>query len=282
MVALLFTLALLQQEIPKPPVDSLRAAADSMKARADSLYGVWDVQWKKSDSLRIASMLIRMESNKLKRELAAARKKADKLESEYAQKLEEWQLQQAFVGPPEPPESTERIASMAPPPPPPAVTDEADESSERNELGEPDESDALIVDMLAREASIRTSVRKAEDRKLKRGQTESDSATMWVMESVPDTGRASYYGAKFHGRKTSSGEVYNMNDLTCAHRWLPYGTKVQVTNLDNGKVVTVRVNDRGPFHHGRLIDLSKAAAREIDMIRAGTANVELRVIPEEP
>jgi rare lipoprotein A len=98
-----------------------------------------------------------------------------------------------------------------------------------------------------------------------------------------ETGIASWYGAPYHGRPTSSGEIYDQEQLTAAHRTLPFGTWVGVTNLDNGKRVDVRITDRGPFVDGRIIDLSLAAAREIDMIRAGTARVRLTIIeaPQE-
>ncbi len=89
---------------------------------------------------------------------------------------------------------------------------------------------------------------------------------------------ASYYADKFHGRKTSSGEIFNMHDFTAAHKSLPFGTRLKVTNLANGESVTVRVNDRGPFVAGREIDLSKAAAEKLDMIRTGTANVSITVL----
>lgn len=91
-------------------------------------------------------------------------------------------------------------------------------------------------------------------------------------------GTASYYGPGFQGRSTASGERFNMYDLTAAHRTLPFGTRVQVTNLSNGKSVTVRINDRGPFKRGRIIDLSKAAAGKIDMISSGTARVRVKVL----
>lgn len=89
---------------------------------------------------------------------------------------------------------------------------------------------------------------------------------------------ASYYADKYHGRKTSNGEVFNMYDLTAAHKSLPFNTKVKVTNLSNGKSVVVRINDRGPFVKGREIDLSKAAAVKIGMIKSGTAKVSLEII----
>lgn len=88
----------------------------------------------------------------------------------------------------------------------------------------------------------------------------------------------SYYASDFHGKKTSSGETFNMYDLTCAHKMLPFGTKVKVTNLKNGKSVVVRVNDRGPFVKTREMDLSKAAAAKLDMIKDGTAKVNLEIV----
>ncbi len=103
-------------------------------------------------------------------------------------------------------------------------------------------------------------------------------------ESLPGSlrrlqeGVASYYGEDFHGRKTSNGEVYDMYAMTAAHRALPFDTRVLVTNLDNGKKVTVRINDRGPFVEGRIIDLSYGAARKIGMVGPGTARVRLEVI----
>ncbi len=92
------------------------------------------------------------------------------------------------------------------------------------------------------------------------------------------SGTASYYADKFHGRKTSSGEVYSHRRLTAAHRTLPFGTRIRVTNLKNRRRVVVRVNDRGPFRKGRILDLSLAAARELDMVRAGTARVKIEVV----
>ena len=88
-------------------------------------------------------------------------------------------------------------------------------------------------------------------------------------------GLASWYGPGFHGRKTASGEVYDQNDLTAAHRKLPLGTKATVTNLDNNKQVEVEINDRGPYARGRVIDLSKAAAERLEMKGDGTAPVRI-------
>lgn len=89
---------------------------------------------------------------------------------------------------------------------------------------------------------------------------------------------ASYYADKYDGRKTSSGETFNMNAYTAAHKTLPFNTVVKVTNLDNGKSVQVRINDRGPFVAGREIDLSKAAASKIGMVETGTANVRIDIV----
>ncbi len=93
-------------------------------------------------------------------------------------------------------------------------------------------------------------------------------------------GTASWYGPDFHGRQTANGETYNMNDLTAAHRTLPFNTIVRVENTDNGKTVIVRINDRGPYVGNRIIDLSRKAADEIDMIQTGTAPVRIYLIEE--
>jgi rare lipoprotein A len=90
-----------------------------------------------------------------------------------------------------------------------------------------------------------------------------------------DVGMASYYADKFAGRKTASGEKYRRGKKTAAHQTLPFGTRVKVTNLANGRSVNVRINDRGPFARGRIIDLSKSAARKVGMLRSGTAKVKL-------
>ena len=90
-----------------------------------------------------------------------------------------------------------------------------------------------------------------------------------------EVGVASYYAHKYHGKKTASGENYNMHELTAAHRTLPFGSKVRITNLNNNNSVVVRINDRGPFVRGRIIDVSLAAARELDMVRSGVARVEV-------
>ncbi|QQX79293.1 septal ring lytic transglycosylase RlpA family protein [Shewanella sp. KX20019] len=97
-------------------------------------------------------------------------------------------------------------------------------------------------------------------------------------EGYQEKGIASWYGAKFHGHLTSNGETYDMYSMSAAHKSLPLPSYVRVTNLKNDKTVIVRVNDRGPFHEDRLIDLSYAAAHRLDMLKTGTANVSLEVI----
>ncbi|ESR24923.1 septal ring lytic transglycosylase RlpA family protein [Lutibaculum baratangense] len=92
------------------------------------------------------------------------------------------------------------------------------------------------------------------------------------------SGAASWYGQKFNGRRTASGERFNMNDLTAAHRSLPFGTRVRVTNVANGKSVVVRINDRGPFHGNRVIDLSRKAAENVSLLGRGVGRVKLEVL----
>jgi len=103
-------------------------------------------------------------------------------------------------------------------------------------------------------------------------------------ESINDhhgrVGVASWYGDEWRGRKTANGERFDPDKLTAAHRLLPFGTVVMVTNLENGRQVKVMINDRGPYISGRIIDLSKAAARKLDMIEDGLAKVKLRIMPK--
>ncbi len=91
-------------------------------------------------------------------------------------------------------------------------------------------------------------------------------------------GEASYYAHKFHGRTTANGEIYDENKMTAAHKTLPFGTTVRVTNLANGKKVVVRINDRGPFVKGRIIDLSYRAAGELDYIARGIVKVSVEIL----
>ena len=92
-------------------------------------------------------------------------------------------------------------------------------------------------------------------------------------------GIASYYGRAHDGRRTASGEVFDMNGMTAAHRTLPFGTRVRVTNLANGREAVVRINDRGPFRRGRIIDLSYAAARRLGIVGPGVAKVRVEIEP---
>lgn len=96
------------------------------------------------------------------------------------------------------------------------------------------------------------------------------------------TGKASWYGPGFHGRKTASGARFNQYALTAAHRTLPLGTEVKVTNLETGRTIMVRINDRGPYVDGRIIDLSKRAAVELGMEDAGVAPVKVEAIGDQP
>jgi len=97
-------------------------------------------------------------------------------------------------------------------------------------------------------------------------------------EPGPQTGVASFYSEFHDGRRTASGEAFDMEALTAAHRTLPFGTRVKVTNLDNGRSVVVRINDRGPFVKKRIIDVSHAAAQQLKMVHRGTARVRLEVL----
>ena len=92
------------------------------------------------------------------------------------------------------------------------------------------------------------------------------------------TGISSYYGGFRHGHKTASGEVFNMHALTAAHRTLPLGSHIQVTNLSNGKRITLKVTDRGPYKTGRILDVSQGAAKALGMLKSGTAKVRIHVI----
>lgn len=97
-------------------------------------------------------------------------------------------------------------------------------------------------------------------------------------DGFTETGEASWYGPSFHGKKTASGETYNKYAYTAAHKTLPFGTRVKVTNLNNGLSTTVVINDRGPFKSGRIIDLSYSAAKKINMVGTGTARVRISAI----
>lgn len=91
-------------------------------------------------------------------------------------------------------------------------------------------------------------------------------------------GLASWYGGKFHGRRTASGEVYDQNAMTAAHKTLPFGTRVKVTNLKNGRSAVLRINDRGPFVRGRIIDVSRRAAEHLGFRTDGVTKVEIQIV----
>lgn len=109
----------------------------------------------------------------------------------------------------------------------------------------------------------------------------SSSSEVVEVEASVEKGEASYYADKFHGRLTSSGEVFNNTELTAAHNSLPFGTIVKVTNLANQTSVIVKINDRGPFKPGRVIDLSRAAAEKINLVKTGTAQVKVEIMKEK-
>lgn len=104
------------------------------------------------------------------------------------------------------------------------------------------------------------------------------ASTLTVQAQDDFEGSASFYADKFVGRKTANGEIYSHNKYTCAHKTLPFGTKLRVTNIANNKSVIVTVNDRGPFVQSRVVDLSKSAAKEINMISQGIAKVQVEII----
>ena len=110
------------------------------------------------------------------------------------------------------------------------------------------------------------------------GNAEIRSPVTKLKAATPETGIASYYGVPYHGRQTASGEIFDMNELTAAHPKLKFGTRVKVTHLANNRSVTVRINDRGPFVKGRVIDLSRAAAGELQMIPSGLAEVKIEIV----
>jgi rare lipoprotein A len=111
-------------------------------------------------------------------------------------------------------------------------------------------------------------------------QQASPSATLLTPApaTMIETGLASWYGARHHGKRTASGEIFDQNKFTAAHRTLPWGSIVKVTNLDNGKLVEVRINDRGPFKKGRIIDLSRTAARALGMLQSGVSPVQMELL----
>lgn len=134
-----------------------------------------------------------------------------------------------------------------------------------------------------------TTIEQYNKLKKKKKKKKKEKETVTQQKKVPnktttktkgkvEKGEASYYADKFHGRPTASGEKYNKKAFTAAHKTLPFGTKVRVTNLNNNKSVDVIINDRGPFKAGRIIDLSRAAAEKIGLINDGVAKVTVEVL----
>ncbi len=117
-----------------------------------------------------------------------------------------------------------------------------------------------------------------KDEKVATATTTTDLKNEMLPPGTKFRGMASYYDDKFEGRATASGEIFKQSNLTAAHRELPFGTVVRVTRISNGKSVVVKINDRGPFISGRIIDLSSSAAEAIDLIKAGVDEVEVEII----
>lgn len=138
----------------------------------------------------------------------------------------------------------------------------------------------LVVTLLATSAAVAWS--QEFDASVAADVDASAAAQPAAAAPAPARGLASWYGLTFHGRRTASGERFDMNALTAAHPWLPFGTLVQVRSLVNDRVVTVRINDRGPHTGGRIIDLSHAAARALGLLSRGTKPVELRPLNAPP
>lgn len=137
-------------------------------------------------------------------------------------------------------------------------------------------SDGLVSD----DSKVNSVQGKQSESAVKSIQKGRNSTSKKQVHSKVQMGVASYYGPGFHGRRTANGEKFNMHAMTAAHRTLPFGTKVKVTNTRNGMHAIVRVNDRGPYIGGRVIDLSVAAAKQIGSIQSGIANVKVEVVSQ--
>jgi rare lipoprotein A len=127
-------------------------------------------------------------------------------------------------------------------------------------------------------SSVKYATRTPERERERAGREAEGSPAARDQGEIYASGFASYYGSEFHGRRTASGEIYDMNAMTAAHRMLPFGTMVEVENVENGREVIVRINDRGPFVPGRILDLSREAALRLGMMQTGTARVNLRLV----
>jgi rare lipoprotein A len=146
------------------------------------------------------------------------------------------------------------------PPPPPIVESSTEPSSQR----------LPVPDRPVEEGKPEKPRRKSS--------RESESVTVATEAGWTETGMASWYGAPYHNRRASNGEIYNMRAMTAAHRTLPLGSIVRVTNLKSGDAVIVRITDRGPFIRGRVVDLSQAAAEKIGLIKAGVMQVKVELV----
>ncbi|MEY3386123.1 MAG: hypothetical protein RIR53_934 [Bacteroidota bacterium] len=248
-VVVLATVSVVAQQ--QPLADSsarvlrdVRRQIERDRRSSDSLRSLWERQWRLSDSLRVESMLFRMRSDSLRRAVTQSERR-------------ELEMLQALSAP--------------------------DTAPARDTVGSvPEQSTPFNADsVLDQVERVGAAIRRNRSGKVSAGRTLSDTITQLVMISEPDTGTASYYAEAFHGRRTSSGEIFDMHDRTCAHRWLPFNTHLLVTNLANGRKVVVRVTDRGPWKKTRIIDLSKKAAVDLDMIRAGTARVSIQVVKQQ-
>lgn len=128
--------------------------------------------------------------------------------------------------------------------------------------------------------ATQTSKRQQPSTTKQQGRQASKTGSQAKPQGKVEKGQASYYADKFHGRATASGEKYDKRKLTGAHRTLPFGTVVRVTNTATGQSVDIRINDRGPFKAGRVVDVSRAAAEKLGMIQAGVINCTVQVISE--
>jgi rare lipoprotein A len=149
----------------------------------------------------------------------------------------------------------------------------------------PPRNNLIAISVLLMSATVASAQHKRWDGSVKLGRPYEVDGVRYVPvddRNYQGNGIASWYGDQFHGRPTSSGELYDMNDLTAAHRTLPMPSFIKVTNLDNDKSVVLRVNDRGPYHSNRIIDVSRKGAEALGFIGRGTAKVRLeRVFPTE-
>ncbi len=185
---------------------------------------------------------------------------------------------------PQPPAAQSQTAPAADnatvPPPPPAAQSQTAPAADNAAAPPPPPAAASAQKTAA--APVRknwqTAAKKTEVQTAKADGKTAKADGKTAKTAFSQTGKASWYGPGFHGRKTANGERFDMNTLTAAHRTLPISSYVRVTNLANGKSVVVRINDRGPYHGNRVMDLSKAAAQELGFIHTGTAQVKIEQI----